>query len=126
MPMINMQKPAEREEMPGEYEADEPRYPYGLCISLGKEELEKLGITALPKVGGEMMITAKAVVKSTSAYDTQGEGTDMRVELQITDMDLGQTENAQNDNRASKLYGNTNGGTEGRAINNLQSSLLGG
>ena len=73
-----------------------------------------------------MMITAKAVVKSTSAYDTQGEGTDMRVELQITDMDLGQTENAQNDNRASKLYGNTNGGTEGRAINNLQSSMLGG
>lgn len=126
MALINMKQQPKREEMPGVIEADEPRYPYGLCISLGKEELEKLGITALPKVGGEMMITAKAVVKSTSAYDTQGEGTDMRVELQITDMDLGQTENAQNDNRASKLYGNTNGGTEGRAINNLQSSMLGG
>lgn len=126
MALINMKQQPKREEMPGTIEADEPRYPYGLCISLGKEELEKLGITALPKVGGEMMITAKAVVKSTSAYDTQGEGQDMRVELQITDMDLGQTENAQNDNRASKLYGNTNGGTEGRAINNLQSSLLGG
>jgi hypothetical protein len=124
MSMINMKQAAKREEMPGAIEADEPRYPYGLCISLGKEELEKLGITALPKVGGEMMITAKAVVKSTSAYDTQG-GTDMRVELQITDMDVGQTENAQNNDRASKLYGNTNGTTEGRAINNLQSSMLG-
>ena len=29
MAMINMQKAAEREEMPGEIEADEPRYPYG-------------------------------------------------------------------------------------------------
>lgn len=125
MAMINMKQAAKREEMPGEIESDEPRYPYGLCISLGKEELEKLGITALPKVGGEMMITAKAVVKSTSAYDTQGQGQDMRVELQITDMDIGQTENAQNNDRASKLYGNTNGTTEGRAINNLQSSMLG-
>ena len=124
MAMINMKQAAKREEMPGEIEADEPRYPYGLCIRLDKDSLEKLGITALPKVGGEMMITAKAVVKSTSAYDTQG-GTDMSVELQITDMDVGQTENAQNNDRASKLYGNTNGTTEGRAINNLQSSMLG-
>ena len=125
MAMINMKQAAQREEMPGAIESDEPRYPYGLCISLGKEDLEKLGITALPKVGGEMMITAKAVVKSTSAYDTQGQGQDMRVELQITDMDVGQTENAQNNDRASKLYGNTNGTTEGQAINNLQSSMLG-
>ena len=124
MSMINMKQAAKREEMTGEIESDEPRYPYGLCISLEKDSLEKLGITALPKVGGEMMITAKAVVKSTSAYDTQG-GTDMRVELQITDMNIGQTENAQNNDRATKLYGNTNGTTEGRAINNLQSSMLG-
>jgi len=41
-------------------------------------------------------------------------------------MDIGQTDNAQNNDRASKLYGNTNGGTDGQAINNLQSSLLGG
>jgi hypothetical protein len=71
------------------------------------------------------MITAKAFVKSTSAYDTQGQGQDMRVELQITDMDVGQTEDAQNDNRASKLYGNNNGTTEPRMINNLQSTMLG-
>jgi hypothetical protein len=124
MSMINMKQAVKREEVPGEIESDEPRYPYGLCIRLDKDSLEKLGITALPKVGGEMMITAKAVVKSTSAYDTQG-GTDMSVELQITDMDVGQTENAQNNDRASKLYGNNNGTTEGRAINNLQSSMLG-
>ncbi len=126
MALINMKQQPKREEMPGEYEKDEPQYPYGLCISLGKDELEKLGITALPKVGSEMMITAKAIVKSTSEYDTQGAGKEMSVSLQITDMGLGQTDDAQNNDRASKLYGNTNGGTEGRAINNLQSSLLGG
>lgn len=105
MALINMKSKPEREEMPGEIERDEPRYPYGLCISLGKDELEKLGITALPKVGGEMMIHAKAMIKSTSAYETQGEGTDMRVELQITDMEIGQTDNARNENRAEALYG---------------------
>jgi hypothetical protein len=125
MALVNMKQQPKREEMPGAIESDEPRYPYGLCISLGKEELAKLNITALPKVGGEMMITAKAIVKSTSAYDTQGEGQDMRVELQITDMGLGQTDDAQNENRASKLYGNNNGTTEPRAINNLQSTMLG-
>jgi hypothetical protein len=106
MSMINMKQQPKREEMAGAIESDEPRYPYGLCISLGKEELTKLGITSLPKVGSEMLIHAKSVVKSTSAYDTQGEGQDMRVELQITDMGIGQTENATNDNRASMLYGN--------------------
>lgn len=105
MALINMKSKPEREEMLGEIERDEPRYPYGLCISLGKDELEKLGITALPKVGGEMMIHAKAMIKSTSAYETQGEGTDMRVELQITDMEIGQTDNARNENRAEALYG---------------------
>lgn len=105
MALINMKSKPEREEMPGEIERDEPRYPYGLCISLGKDELEKLGITALPKVGGEMMIHAKAMIKSTSAYETQGEGTDMRVELQITDMAIGQTDNARNEGRAEALYG---------------------
>ena len=105
MALINMKQQPKREEMPGEIEADEPRYPYGLCLTLGKEELEKLGISALPKVGTEMTITAKAYVKMTRAYETQGEGKEMGIELQITDMGVGQTENATNDNRASMLYG---------------------
>jgi len=125
MALINMKQQAKREEMPGEYEKDEPQYPYGLCINLSKEDLEKLGITSLPKVGSEMMITAKAFVKSTSEYDTQGAGKEMSVSLQITDMGLGQTDEAQNNDRASKLYGNNNGTTEPRAINNLQSTMLG-
>jgi hypothetical protein len=105
MPMINMQKPAEREEMPGEIEYDEPRYPYGLCINLGKDELEKLGITALPKVGTEMMIMAKAYVKMTRAYETQGEGQDMGIELQITDMEIQGNQQQRNAEASTMLYG---------------------
>ena len=105
MPMINMQRAPEREEMPGEMEMDEPRYPYGLCINLGKEELEKLGITALPKVGTEMTIMAKAYVKMTRAYETQGEGEDMGIELQITDMEIQGNQQQRNAEASTMLYG---------------------
>lgn len=105
MALINMQSAPEREEMPGEYEADEPRYPYGLCISLGKDELEKLGITVLPKVGTEMMVHAMAYVKSTSAYETQGEGEKMSIELQITDMAIEGNQQQRNAEASTLLYG---------------------
>jgi hypothetical protein len=103
MAMVNMKRDAEREEMPGEVERDEPQYPYGLCIRLGKDELEKLGITALPKVGTEMMVMAKGFVESTSAYETQGEGTDMSVKVQITDIEVGAA--SASGNAATALYG---------------------
>ena len=88
MAMANLKSKPEREEMPGEVEADEPQYPYGLCLHLGKDELEKLGVKELPDVGTPVMISAKAFVKSTSAYNTQGDGKTMSAELQITDMEL--------------------------------------
>ncbi len=105
MPMINMKRAPEREEMPGEIEKDEPRYPYGLCISLEKEDMDKLNMGNLPKVGTEISFVAKAVVKGTSAYETQG-GSDMRVELQITDMEMKADQNERNNAAASMLYGN--------------------
>jgi len=102
MAMINMKQKAETEEKPGEIEMDEPKYPYGLCINLDKEQLDKLGITALPQVGAQMTIMAKAYVKSTSAYETQG-GKDMSIGLQITDMEIGSAK-TQSD-QATMLYG---------------------
>lgn len=105
MAMISMKQEAEREEMPGEIEYDEPMYPYGLCLHLSQEQLEKLGITALPAVGTEMTLTAKVFVKGTSAYETQG-GKDMSMDLQITDMELGASDKAPTAERsATLLYG---------------------
>ena len=43
---------------------DEPMYSYGLCISLGIEELEKLVIEKLTEAGTEMMIKAITYVKT--------------------------------------------------------------
>ncbi len=126
MSLVSMKMSAEESKEYGALEYEAPQYPYGLSIDLDDDALEKLGITALPKVGAEMMVTAKCVVKSVSSNQMQGGDAESRVCLQITDMEIGQTENAQNNDRATKLYGNTNGTTEPRAMNNLQSSLLGG
>ena len=42
-------------------------YPYGLCINLGKDEMDKLGITDLPKVGQEYHIFAVGQVNSVAS-----------------------------------------------------------
>ena len=66
---------------------DEPMYSYGLCISLGKEELEKLGIEKLPEAGSEMMIKAIAYVK-TVRESKEKDGVEQNVELQICAMGI--------------------------------------
>jgi hypothetical protein len=125
--MINMKQAPEVEEMPGQIESDDPLYPYGLCIQLEADQLELLGITALPKVGSTMMIKAKAYVKSTSAYQTQG-GNDMCVSLQITDMEISGEDRTQN--QAEAMYGKSS--SQGSAqqetsrINNISTMLYGG
>lgn len=87
--MINMKMSKEEaKEYTEPQPSDAPQYPYGLSIDLDDDSLEKLGITELPKVGAEMMITARVVVTSTSSYDTQGGEPEARVCLQITDMEL--------------------------------------
>ena len=66
---------------------NEPMYSYGLCISLGKEELEKLGIEKLPEAGSEMIIKAMAYVK-TVRESKEKDGVEQNVELQITAMGI--------------------------------------
>lgn len=62
-------------------------YPYGLCINLGKDELEKLGLSDLPKVGEtmQMMCMVKVTSVRQSASEQQNEDT-KNVDLQITEM----------------------------------------
>jgi hypothetical protein len=102
MALVNM-KSSKQREMNSEMEHQE--YPYGLTINLEDDSMRKLGITTTPKVGTEMMVTAKCVVKSVSSSQHEGNETESRLCLQITDMSIGQTDNANNDNRASMLYG---------------------
>lgn len=78
-------------------------YPWGLCISLDNDTLNRLGITT-PLVGGMVMITAKAIVKSTSERHDE-DGVCRRAELQITDMALVPDSSEPPKTAAQTLYG---------------------
>ena len=77
-------------------------YPYGLCIRLGNEELEKLGVATLPAVGESYMIMAMATVKSVSSSEYQEGDKRRELELQITELALGQ--HGQEANPAEMMY----------------------
>jgi hypothetical protein len=105
--MISMKlTPAEAksETMLGEpAESDLPKYPYGLTICLCDDELAKLGITEIPKVGSVMQLTALVEVCSVSQYENQ-EGADSNLSLQITDMELAAS-NSEPKPLANRIYG---------------------
>lgn len=79
-------------------------YPWGLCINLDNETLKKLGASPQP-VGTEVMITAKAIVKSMSTRE-DGEGVRHDASLQITDMGIAPAPGEQTKTAAETLYGN--------------------
>lgn len=78
-----------------------PAYPWGLCLYLDDDVLQKLGMTALPDVGTRLMLHAVVEVTSNSQRQTQ-EGKTVSMDLQITDMDL---KPEQGPSAASLLYG---------------------
>ena len=65
---------------------EEPSFPYGLNFHLEDEVLKKLGMSELPDVGAEMLITARAKVESVRQSESQEGGEDRSVSLQITNM----------------------------------------
>jgi len=104
--LINMQNsPQTAKEYAAPTAADAPKYPWGLCITLNDDSLEKLGVTALPAAGTEVTIVAKAVVTGTSERQTEGEGTKSSMEMQITDMQLDGLDADLFGRAAEMLYG---------------------
>jgi hypothetical protein len=69
-------------------EATAPDYPWGLCLHMDGDEMDKLGIKTMPKVGDEMILVCKCKVTrcmmSSSEY-TDGDET-RSIDLQITDI----------------------------------------
>lgn len=102
MAMVSMRREPEREEMPGQVEMDEPAYPEGLTLELEADDLEKLGITALPAVGTTMEIRARVYVKKAGKEQTHG-GEESSVELQVTDLGIEQSQ--RQGEIATLLYG---------------------
>lgn len=88
-----------------------PKYPYGLCISLCKDELDKLGLDVSEIDIGEMLhLHAMARVTSKSNQETEA-GDNPRIELVMAFLEI-EDEDAENkeENRVtpakklSKLY----------------------
>ncbi len=95
MPAVAMSKPSA------------PEYPYGCCISLDDETLEKMGLDGdLPTAGEMVHFEAMAKVTCSSVRDEVGaDGAAKqcrRVELQITNMGM---IGAEPQPRAKKWYG---------------------
>lgn len=96
-------------------QAKVPVYPYGLCLALTEDEMEKLDLDPedLPEVGDMIHIAGMAKVTSVSSReneDTEGNKTKCcRVELQITHLavESEDAENAEEETQArrQRFYG---------------------
>lgn len=62
-------------------------YPYGACLHLDTDELEKLGVDKLPQVGDEYHIRAVGRVTSVSSNESLG-GKAENMSVQIEMMEL--------------------------------------
>jgi hypothetical protein len=78
---------AEEESYPADMEG---QYPYGLCISLAKEELDRLGMKTLPKIGTEFHGQFVGCVTRLSEVAGNGRngGEDRSMSIQITMLDM--------------------------------------
>ena len=81
-----------------------PDYPYGLCISLCQDELEKLDIDYDDVSVGDMIhLVCMATVTSVSCHDSETSGPSCRIELQITHI-AAEDEEEETKEVTSKLY----------------------
>lgn len=108
MTMVSMKYTAEEAKQRGDCYpegSNPPEYPYGLEIRLDDGGLTKLGLSAPPNVGTEMVITAKVTVVSSSQHQRQGGEAEMSSCWQITDMEVGTGATDRNE-MAKKMYPN--------------------
>ena len=77
-----------------------PKYPYGLKITLGSEELKKIGLKDF-KVGDKFEFEIVAEVVGVTKEPSEGDENNMSVELQITDM----YQDAKEEDATSTMYG---------------------
>lgn len=65
-----------------------PDYPYGLCIHMDKDELDKLAISTLPAVGAVMTFEVKVKVTRVSQSAAENADEQTSVDFQITDIGI--------------------------------------
>tara|TARA_R110000868_G_scaffold299121_1_gene559350 strand:- start:85 stop:447 length:363 start_codon:yes stop_codon:yes gene_type:complete len=68
---------------------DGGQYPYGCCICLDKDELDKLGITKLPEIGAEFHgVFVAQVTRISQSADMGMCDESMSMSLQITMLEI--------------------------------------
>mgnify|MGYP001596297992 CR=1 FL=1 len=80
--------PAESKEYSEPMPGGAPVYPYGLCLNLDDDAIDKLGMVGMPEPGQTMMIQARVTVTGCRQEQRQDE-THRSMDLQITDMAIG-------------------------------------
>lgn len=90
MGMVDMKlTPKEVKEERAEAKAyDPPPYPWGLCIRLEKEELDKLKLASLPNVGDEFHIVAIGRVTSVSSSLRDQKDDEKTVSIQLVALNM--------------------------------------
>jgi hypothetical protein len=77
----------ERTEMAKPSNMSGDKYPYGLRVDLGHEEMQKLGMDSMPKVGDKVHLESHAHVVSASEHHNEGdEEPHRRVSLELRHM----------------------------------------
>lgn len=100
-PMVDLKLTEQGAEQEYPSTPDKPVYPYGLCISLCENELDKLGYSADDFMVGDMLhLHCMANVTSVSKNETQ-HGVHSRIELQITHISA-ESEDEENEEVAPK------------------------
>ena len=102
MKLMDMSNPKlpETAAMPSPVSSGYDKYPYGLRICLNNDQLEKLGIKDLPKVGTTMVIEAVGEVCENHQSDSLNGKPYRSMYIQITEMGA-----AVKKTRESKMYG---------------------
>ena len=97
MAMVDMNIKSERECYPSDCGS-------GLTLYLSPEQCEALGIKTAPEAGSQIMLRAKATIKSVTTEACEDGDKDQRLFLEINQMEIGSFSDGSSE-AANSLYG---------------------
>jgi len=80
--------------------SESPDYPYGTCLYLDEDQLDKLGIDSMPAAGASVGIEAIGTVKGVREEQVDGK-VKRSLEIQVTDLALAMATKSM----AERMYG---------------------